>query len=254
MKPGILPFKTVKLYQPEMYHCLAGISVITEKIQTPIPSELIRKGSIDWNIFPLKSQTHDAIMGIRCLRAFEASIDIYNNCLTIFKKYNIPFVKYDQLNFSTVTNEQFQIPVEYQNALSIEPVDNLSNQINNIIQPDIFNEDECHNLNPKERYTLKTLINKNLDLFFTEGQKLSFTHEIKHGITTKHNIPICSKMYRYPKIHEQEIEKQMREMLEQGIIRHSNSPYNSPLWIVPKKNRQFGNKKMANSNRLSQDK
>lgn len=207
MKPGILPFKTVKLYQPETYHCLAEISVVTEKVQTPIPPELVREGTMEWNIFPLKSQTHDAIMGIRCLRAFEASIDIYNNCLTIFKRYNIPFVKYDQLNLSTVTNEQFEIPVEYQNALSIEPTENLSNQINNIIEPYIFNENECHALNPKERHTLKTLIIKNLYLFFTDGQKLSFTHEIKHSIITKNNIPICSKIYRYPKIHKQEIEK-----------------------------------------------
>lgn len=42
-------------------------------------------------------------------------------------------------------------------------------------------------------------------------------------------------MYRYPQIHEQEIEKQVEDMLKQGIIQESNSPYNSPLWVVPKK-------------------
>lgn len=46
---------------------------------------------------------------------------------------------------------------------------------------------------------------------------------------------LYSKIYRYPQIHEVEIERQMKEMLKQGIIRESESPYNSPLWIVPKK-------------------
>ena len=32
-----------------------------------------------------------------------------------------------------------------------------------------------------------------------------------------------------------EVEKQVNELLKQGIIRKSNSPYNSPIWIVPNK-------------------
>ncbi|XP_055390591.1 uncharacterized protein LOC129619374 [Condylostylus longicornis] len=50
-------------------------------------------------------------------------------------------------------------------------------------------------------------------------------------------------MYRYPQIHEKEISKQISDILKQGIIKKNNSPYNSPLWIVPKKADNSGQKK-----------
>lgn len=50
-----------------------------------------------------------------------------------------------------------------------------------------------------------------------------------------------SKIYRYPRVHEDEVE--IREMLSQNIIKESTSPYNSPLWIVPKKIDNSGIKK-----------
>lgn len=34
----------------------------------------------------------------------------------------------------------------------------------------------------------------------------------------------------------------MTEMLNQGIIKYSSSPYNSPIWIVPKEEDKVGNK------------
>lgn len=69
------------------------------------------------------------------------------------------------------------------------------------------------------------------DLFYKEGDKLSATHEIKHEIITSTDRAVYSKIYRYPQIHEEEIKKQIKEMLEQNIIKESNSPYNSPLWV-----------------------
>ncbi|XP_055378909.1 putative actin-fragmin kinase DDB_G0287957 [Condylostylus longicornis] len=73
------------------------------------------------------------------------------------------------------------------------------------------------------------------DLFYKEGDRLTCVKSVKHQIITTASQPIYSKIYRFPKIHEEEVNKQVQEMLEQNIIQPSSSPYNSPIWVVPKK-------------------
>ncbi|KAL1132388.1 hypothetical protein AAG570_010343 [Ranatra chinensis] len=56
----------------------------------------------------------------------------------------------------------------------------------------------------------------------------------KHYIPLVESGPVYKKPYRYPHAMREEIRGQLDEMLKAGIIRHSASPFSSPLWVVPK--------------------
>ena len=75
------------------------------------------------------------------------------------------------------------------------------------------------------------------------GDKLPGTTLAKHRISTVDDVPVFHKQYRYPPVHKEEVRKQISKLIETGVIGPSNSPYNSPLWIVPKKADEKGNKK-----------
>ncbi|XP_033318430.1 uncharacterized protein K02A2.6-like [Bombus bifarius] len=66
------------------------------------------------------------------------------------------------------------------------------------------------------------------------GDTLEATEVLEHRIITTDNIPINTKQYRYPPIHREEINRQVQELLDTDVVEPSISPYNSPLWIVPK--------------------
>jgi len=90
-------------------------------------------------------------------------------------------------------------------------------------------------LNDEEKCAITELCLEFSDIFYLDGDILSFTSEIKHSIETNGARPVFSKSYRYPQIHKEEVKSQINKMLDQGIIRHSTSPWSSPVWVVPKK-------------------
>ncbi|RLN13363.1 hypothetical protein C2845_PM09G08930 [Panicum miliaceum] len=48
-------------------------------------------------------------------------------------------------------------------------------------------------------------------------------------------VPVNSKPYRYSPLHKDEIERQVKELLQAGLISHSTSPFASPVLLVQKK-------------------
>lgn len=90
-------------------------------------------------------------------------------------------------------------------------------------------------LNSEEKQCIENLCIQYEDIFKKEDDELTFTNVVKHNIDLVDEKPIFTKSYRYPHIHKQEVEKQINDMLNQGIIRPSFSPWSSPIWIVPKK-------------------
>lgn len=98
-------------------------------------------------------------------------------------------------------------------------------------------------LNNEEKSALLKILSKNSKIFHNDSEKLSCTSAIQHRIKTTDDIPVHTKTYRYPHVHKAEVEKQINEMLEDGIIQNSISPWTSPIWIVPKKLDASGKKK-----------
>ncbi|XP_042041401.1 uncharacterized protein LOC121786862 [Salvia splendens] len=66
--------------------------------------------------------------------------------------------------------------------------------------------------------------------------KRAFDHKIHLLPNTK---PINVRPYRYPYFQKNEIERQVQEMLEQGIIQRSQSPFSSPVLLIRKKDGSF---------------
>lgn len=90
-------------------------------------------------------------------------------------------------------------------------------------------------LNEEEKQVLYSICHKYNDVFLLPNDKLTSTKIIKHKIVTTNDFPIYTKPYRIPECHKEEINKQVKEMEEQGIVVPSESPYNTPLLVVPKK-------------------
>lgn len=86
-----------------------------------------------------------------------------------------------------------------------------------------------------KRKELQGVIEKFQGVFATpEG--LPPRREVDHKIPIKSGCdPVNVRPYRYPHLQKNEIEKQVKIMLETRIIRPSNSPYSSPVILVKKK-------------------
>lgn len=95
----------------------------------------------------------------------------------------------------------------------------------------------------KDRQSIWQIISSYSDVYTLPGDPLPATNLTNHKITLTEDKVINQKQYRYPEVHKEEVEKQINDMLEKEIIKPSNSPYNSPLWIVPKKTDASGKKK-----------
>ena len=94
--------------------------------------------------------------------------------------------------------------------------------------------------------SLRNICHEYLDIFYLPGDKLSETKGTVHSIPTPDIPPeraIHVKSYRIPEVHHQEVNNQVEQMLEDGIIVPSSSPWNFPILVVPKKIDASGKRK-----------
>ena len=93
-------------------------------------------------------------------------------------------------------------------------------------------------LNDKERRAIMTICEYYNEIFRLPGDKLTTTTAIEHAIPTPGIDPcrgIASRNYLIPDALKDELQGVIQQMLSDKIIRHSKSPWNSPIILVKKK-------------------
>ena len=95
-------------------------------------------------------------------------------------------------------------------------------------------------LTEEQKETLTHFLEQNKDLFSPSLQNLGKTDLYKHIIETEPGKgPVRLPFYRQPPHIRAEIDRQVNEMLEQGIVEPSNSIWHSPVVLVKKKDGSY---------------
>ena len=100
----------------------------------------------------------------------------------------------------------------------------------------IINDLECNLLVPEGTKNEAIAIVKEFqDIFSRTKEDIGFCKKVKHEIDTGSTRPINTRFQRIPMHVEDKVNEKVDEMLSNGVITESTSPWNSPIVVVTKK-------------------
>ena len=121
-------------------------------------------------------------------------------------------------------------------------------QIDDELRDPTFNDSKCstpfvedkvrfelEHLPDRERERMEDLLNRHQEVFAKDSSELGLTTLVEHKIETGDAVPVKQLPRRLPNSLRTVVEDQVEEMLENNIIRPSNSPWSSPIVLVRKK-------------------
>ena len=94
-------------------------------------------------------------------------------------------------------------------------------------------------LNQRQHQALAHLLEQNKDLFAKSMAELQQTNKGEHIIITENVHPIKRNAYRSAPKENEFIKSEIDEMLKQGLIQPSTSPWSFPVVVVKKKNGKY---------------
>lgn len=98
--------------------------------------------------------------------------------------------------------------------------------------------------NEEERSKILDICFEYNEVFHIKGDKLSSTNATTHRIPlVEGTVPINTKPYRLPYHQKENLENEVRKLLDDNVIRPSSSPWCSPILLVPKKPDAEGKRK-----------
>lgn len=91
------------------------------------------------------------------------------------------------------------------------------------------------NLTESEQWEAKSLLQKYSDTFSCSEALLGCTDLIEHEIPLTDDIPVRQRYRRLPPSQYDVVKTHIQELLDQGVVKPSCSPYSSPIVVVEKK-------------------
>lgn len=133
------------------------------------------------------------------------------------------------------------------NKLKTENISNfnlvaLTENENNVRNRKLEEIIDTSHMNSEERDSILKICFQYNHIFHLEGDRLTHTDAVQHNINLKNDKPISQKPYRVPFGIVDEYNKQIEDLLDNGIIQPSISAYSAPSFLIPKKSKD-GKKK-----------
>lgn len=166
---------------------------------------LFNKKSIFYLLAELRS--FDGIIGFDFLKSIKANIDLATD---------------------TLHYDEGVVKIYYSRCKEINFLKAIHNEV-----PSEFREEFLHTLETRAK------------VFADVNEKLPYNTNVVASIRTTDNEPVYVKAYPYPMAVSDFVNREIESLLQNGIIRESRSPYNSPIWVVDKKGTdEYGNKNL----------
>lgn len=126
--------------------------------------------------------------------------------------------------------------IRYHPIPSVEFTSTLGNVSTAVANNPVKNIEFSDTLSEKQSNELFSLLNSYADCFSKGPHDLGRTNVDKHVINTDNNTPIKLNPYKLPHGLKEESDKIVNEMLNNGIIQPSKSPWCNPYFLIKKKN------------------
>jgi len=108
-----------------------------------------------------------------------------------------------------------------------------------------FTNVDCSDAPPVIKDAFIKMLKSRKRAFADPNEALPYNTSVVATIRTVDEEPIYAKLYPYPMGAADFVNKEIQNLLDNGIIQKSVSPYNNPIWVVDKKGTdEMGNKNM----------
>lgn len=221
-------------------HYIMGISkdeaVSSEGSISDVLSTKLR--AIDFDFSVIRDQDinleADGIIGTDILK--NCLIDLKNMKLTFENNFSLPIIQFDKDNKNNINNiykiDYFSPTLAHERCYQIKDAQERYKIL--------IKQTNLSHLSNANQNDIKRLIYNYSQSFFIENDTLKACNLFEHTINLKHKEPIYERQFPLPEAMKTEMDKHIDYMLRSEIISPINfSSYNSPCFLVKKKNNSF---------------